>query len=273
MILAIDTDLFHAAELDYTCAKLLEDINKKIEGYQFALDKDGLEADYLDFYSELKRSPNFREHPAFPVLDQLFNGNRLARAIEIPSSCPEYMSCLVQACLPVEPELLGVAANSKRVGGLTVLLADPEIVHPKKRARKLFEESFARKILQQIPWAWVARASDVVNTDIPSPSPGIVQTESDRQSHKFELLCIMKIQELYQCLHVHIQTPKQVNQLAGQVDVYVYQRNGSPRKVWIGECKLRDDGNKDTWINAAEMHQLCRKLEAVTAFEKKSCMH
>lgn len=271
MIIAIDTDLFKAAEINRRCAEVLEEIaNNVVDNYYIALDEAELEREYIEFYLETIKYPNAKEHPAIRILDQIFNGQREVVSITISSHSPSHVQKKIDEhkCIPVEPQLIGIGANSQKVGGdLTILLPGPDVTAAELRQRSLYTPAILREFKNLIAPVKIVYATDLVQVVIPFPDKKQEESPSHIHSHKFELLATLEIQKKYNCLNVHLQTPHQVHKKAGQVDVYVYERKANPRRIWIGECKLSDEGNEYP-IRHGEIAKLRHKLKAVEEFEK-----
>ena len=161
-----------------------------------------------------------------------------------------------------------MGANSRRLGHLTILLPGPDVTAAELRERSLYTPAVLRDFKNLMAPVKIEYATDLVQVVIPFPDKKISESPAHIHSHKFELLATLAIQNKYGCLNAHLNTPHQVKRKAGQVDVYVYERKGNPRRIWIGECKLRDEGNLDRWITYGEILKLRNKLKAVEEFEK-----
>lgn len=256
-LIAIDPDVFTAAIGDEECERALEWVYENLDAIEIALDKkDVLRNEYQDFLVSEAEVKSI----AVELMSYLWT-YVLPQSRKISSHCSHNDEELInrRGCkTPVEPVLIGMATNAPD-SGLTILLTPPSGL----RKRCLHDAKIRTEFCKQIPKLTVRYAS---GTKIAFPALEEPPQKSER-GHWFEDKAGHVIRELYDCPHLFLKTPQSIEKKVGDVDIWAYERAGNPRRVWVGECKLREF-NEENWITYKEVKQLEVKLNAVRDYEK-----
>lgn len=268
MLLAIDPDVFVASLSYIECEQVLNWVADHLYEYEFVLDREQvLEEEYLEFFAEHLE----RDIVAVQILQQLglfdpqsprtTNQPKIKR---LPSKCPDQIQSLLnlRACKsPIEQRLICMSTHAPK-RGLTLLLTNPQDNYP----RKLHELKFKEEICKVIPKLTVVYASD---SEVAYPS--LATRTKDDTDRLFEKMAEYVIREHYDCPHCYPHTPASVDEEAGEVDIYGYEREEEAShitRIWVGECKLRRL-SEEKLITTSEVRQLVNKCRSIKAYEEK----
>lgn len=195
MILAIDPDLFSASEFDGVCKLVLQKILEKVceddrFEYRFALDGQDIENEYLDFYNKNLKTGN-RDNPAFLLLDYIFKNSQY-RAITLPPELPQTLQELIEhhnCKTPVEPQLIGMAYYSRKLGGLHILLAGPTVAQEfnSLRVRGLYKRETQEEFSKVLDGVEIVFADDAVHIELPFLLEKTLETEETEADSQFKI--------------------------------------------------------------------------------------
>ena len=262
MLIAIDPDVIVASLTDSNCRHMLYEVFEHLDRLRVAVDDSQKIVDeyyeFLDQYIDTDQ-----EHVAIRLLQKMLL-DRQDIMLYLPTRLLPSLQDAVEkhkCTTPVEPELIGIVANAKNLG-LKLLLAGRGI-NARLRDRKLNDPQVRRALLKEIPWLEVHFASDRKQLFAP---PLTIHYNA----RIFELLVARAFQTEHPNLRC-LETPEGVkNQLKKQedVDLYGYEQNGDTLFVWVGECKLREEGKeKSKPITTKEMTQLSKRIDAARQYE------
>ncbi|GIK55642.1 MAG: hypothetical protein HND44_05185 [Chloroflexi bacterium] len=281
-ILALDPDLFWAATENGRCNYLLEDIAQKIQNgaARLALDGATLEEEFLDLYNQVVAetgdngqliiqiygpvAKGFRNRvedlASDPVCDSISALKQTLEEFLTHSSCQE----------PVEPELIRMAYRGRRKQSnedvVIVLVGDDILCSEVSLRSRGLNAATPRIQLEKLR----IRVQSVTNL-VPPVRDLLYKPEvepSHYHSQNFERAVCIKMHALF---GAYIFDPVPLKQLDlaenEDIDVYLYERTGSPRKVWIAECRLYKEGNESEWIESKKVKQLSERLPKVKTYE------
>jgi len=268
MLLVIDPDVFVASLSYIECQQVLNWVADHLYEYELVLDREQvLEEEYLEFLVQHLG----RDIVAVQILQQLDlfgpQSTRTTAQPKIkhwPSKCPDQIQSLLnlRGCKsPIEQRLICMSTHAPK-RGLTLLLTNPQDEYP----RKLHQLKFKEEICKVIPKLRVVYASD---SEVAYPS--LDTRTKDDTDRLFEMMAEYVIREHYDCPHCYPHTPARVDEEAGEVDIYGYEREEEAAlviRIWVGECKLRRV-NEDKLITTSEVRQLAQKWRSIKAYEEK----
>lgn len=262
MNLTIDPDVFYAAKDNNSECKwqLLEDLRSNKKCYTYNIDyEDIIIIKYMEFIEANKseRSGNGKVLSRF-LIELLFEDNphSLKRLPKFPSDLHEIAQCSD----PVEQQMLKMAVCKSQTlsnHGLYLLLTGLE---KDSIVRCLNNRELKDTFCEKIPGLEVKYACDKK----PVQSWKKKTLTQEQHSYFFEREVGYLIMSKFKCFN-NVEQEKIEGE---EVDVYCYQKEGNPRIVVIGECKLRFN-NSDKFINSKEIKQLVMKINAVDSFERK----
>jgi hypothetical protein len=166
----------------------------------------------------------------------------------------------------VELELVGIVANAQHLG--MKLLMVGESANRSLEKRWLHNANTSGRLKREISWLLVYLASHRER----------IFEESDVMKYHariFELQAAINLQTQHSRLHC-IETPQQVKgklqekegERGGDIDLYGYEEFEDKLVVWVGECKLRKEGQeRRNLIKTKEINQLNRKIQAAGEYE------
>ena len=261
MLIAIDPDVFVASLRDVSCEQMLFQIYNHLELLRVALDDSHkIVAEYYDFLE--KHEDRFEKHVAVQLLQIILLGDE-SITLPLPTRLLPSVQKVVtryKCTTPLEPQLIGMAANAKHLR-LRLLLAG--MGFSRLRHRGLNNPQVRRALKKEIPWLEVNFASE--RKEIFAPS-----SIMHEKARTFECLVAIKLQTLHPNLRC-IETPEGVKALLKKqedVDLYGYEQNCNTLVVWVGECKLRREGNeRDKPITSAEIAQLRLRMQKASQYE------
>lgn len=165
--------------------------------------------------------------------------------------------------------------------GLTIVLTNPQNQYPRKLHKPRFREEIYG-VMPKLKEEGVSKLKIVCASEnkitYPSLDPRLdkrlVATKNDTD-RLFEKMAEYVIREHYRCPHCYAKTPAEVYKQkqkgggeVGEVDLYGYDRESSPWRIWVGECKLRKK-SEDKLITTGDVDQLATKLHAIKTYEEK----
>jgi len=165
---------------------------------------------------------------------------------------------------PVEPELLGMAANARDVGLILAMVGyDADYL----RKRGLHKETTRWEVRKEIPWLdihWFGRSRiEIPESDYSDNNQPVIRAKQDA----FEAKVALWLQDNDPCLRC-VTPPPGGKVGTEQIDVYGYRHADDGITVVIGECKLRREGNETKSISVEEIQQLRRKVIAAMEYER-----
>ena len=267
MIIVIDTDLMRASLTNSSCKQMMAEVLEERDTLRIAVDDKGVMID--EYYEFLEQNIEDAEtNPAIKLLQDalLLRVNPMRQImLPLPTEMPKSLENALEKhkCkTPIEPQLLAIAVNAKNLG-LKLLLAGNTGI--RLRHRGLNDPQVRRALRKEIPWLDVHFATDRK----PLFAPSLIMHEKART---FELMVGLKLQTQIKNLCC-VETPAGVKSLLKkQEDIdlygYEYKEEGNTLIVWVGECKLREEGKeKSKPITAAELNQLRLRMEVATQYE------
>jgi len=229
----------------------------------FFRDKEGvLEREYRQIFNE-KFKTN-QEHPTAVLLQRiLFEDGNIEDTISSIHSIREKLERL-GCSQPVEPELLGMAANARDVGLILAMVGyDADYL----RKRGLHKETTRWEVRKEIPWLdihWFGRSRiEIPESDYSDNNQPVIRAKQNA----FEAKVALWLQDNDPCLRCT--TPPHRGKVGTeQIDMYGYRHADDGITVVIGECKLRREGNETKSISVEEIQQLRRKVIAAMEYER-----
>ncbi len=275
MIWAIDPLVFELAAPEPRCAVALEHIAENIEKaeYLIALDGNGLFEKYIEIFESCLVDPSPNVQPIIRILAPIMKG--LGASFSVPIDTPisaelediydgliDMLDCRSKV---VESQLLTIALNSRKEGGVSVLIPEEELLERHDfPATKFYTPTGMKEIVKALwrkmgirendCWFQIKNINDIVKV---GEHAGHIQSPAHAHSEKFEIKTLGKLRRELGCYDPE-HAPSDVEQEAGQVDVYIAHND----IFWVGECKLRDRGNEGKLLNGEEMRKLCRVVDA-----------
>ncbi|MBI4675888.1 MAG: hypothetical protein HY741_29965 [Chloroflexi bacterium] len=255
MLLAIDPEVFVAAfKVDESEAVNLAAMGykKKREREQctFVVDrgKDSITGRYQELYEEWNRVDNLKVY-ALGLLKLILDDFANDRAWMVdPGCCAMSIRELIEDQkieTPYEPHLVRLAwgvygkatgQSDRGVDDVEVILVGPQIEYESPhRERKMYVPEVEREVWRKIPWVHVEFAS---RTEIALPGQKPREPEPV-QKRLFERMSRDEACDHFSCWPAVDPTPPEIKDKYGDVDVYVRERSGTERWVWVGECKMR----------------------------------
>jgi hypothetical protein len=273
MIVAIDPDVFTAAESDLNSTLSLIGLSQKCSEMRFAVDGDEIEREYLRlffrYYKEVTNTEDDNESlkAILKLLRIILDDTDEYREV-IANHRERWLDQLIakHGCTTkVEPELLGICQNAKGMG-LVLLLVGNKASRLGLRNRGLRNAKVRWKFRSSMHWLDVRFTDD---TDI-VPAPVKEVPEKDLQDRLFELQSGFHLQTQEPQLRC-IPTPPGMGE---QIDIYArkeYREAGHPvLETLVGECKLRKEGNEENKpIASGEVTQTFRKVYAAARYEHR----
>jgi hypothetical protein len=263
MNFAVDPDVFLTSFRDIPCMAAINKISRDFPFHRFFRDKEGvLEREYRQIFNE-KFKTN-QEHPTAVLLQRiLFEDGNIEDTISSIHSIRnklERFGC----SQPVEPELLGMAANARDVGLILAMVGyDADYL----RKRGLHKETTRWEVRKEIPWLdihWFGRSRiEIPESDYSDNNQPVIRAKQDA----FEAKVALWLQDNDPCLRC-VTPPPGGKVGTEQIDVYGYRHADDGITVVIGECKLRREGNETKSISVEEIQQLRRKVIAAMEYER-----
>lgn len=263
MLIAIDPDVIVASLTDSSCEHMLSQVLENLETLRVAVD-DSQEIlneyyDFLDNYID-----THGKHVAVILLQEI-----LMTEEQITLPLPTDLSASQQNILQeykytnLEERLLRMVANAKNLG-LKLLLAGRGI-NARLRDRKLNDPQVRRNILKELPWLDIHFASERKQLFAP---PLIIH----EKARTFEYMVAIKLQTLHSNLRC-VETPEGVKtqlKKLEDIDLYGYEQDGDTLTVWVGECKLREEGKERSKpLKTTDIKQLPKRMAAARQYESK----
>jgi hypothetical protein len=263
MNFAVDPDVLKVSFQDILCTAALNEIGRKFKSHRFFRDKEGvLESEYRHIF--IQKYKTNHEHPAVVLLQRiLFEDGNIEDTISSIHSIREKLERL-GCSQPVEPELLGMAANARDVGLILAMVGyDADYL----RKRGLHKETTRWEVRKEIPWLdihWFGRSRiEIPESDYSDNNQPVIRAKQDA----FEAKVALWLQDNDPCLRC-VTPPPGGKVGTEQIDVYGYRHADDGITVVIGECKLRREGNETKSISVEEIQQLRRKVIAAMEYER-----
>jgi hypothetical protein len=280
MILAIDPDVFVAAEFDLASRLSLVGLARKLHRLKFAVDGETdlqsdrsedrykIQREYLDLfvrYAKKARMAEDREEwgEILELLRVILSDSDEYREL-ISNKRPEWLDKLihVHGCTTgVEPELLGVTFNAQGKGPVLLLVGncDSSAV---LRHRCLRNAKIRWQLISHMKWLDIRFTND---TDI-VPAPLKEVPEAKMQDHLLELEAAFYLQGLDPRLRC-IPTPPRVGK---KIDIYGRKEASNTLTVLVGECKLRKEGNEARKpVEGDNIKQILTNMLAAAWYEQR----
>lgn len=282
-VVALDPDLFWAASENGRCNYLLEDIAQKIQNgaARLALDGATLEAELSDLYHQVVAETGDNGQYIIQIYGPVAKGFRINRVEDLNSEPVEdHIPALEQtleeflthsSCQePVEPELIRMAYRGRQLRNnedVAIVLVGDGILCSKVSLRSRgLNAANPRNALEKLRIRVQSVTSLVPPVRDLSYKPDV--EPSHYHSQNFERAISIKMHGLFDASIFDSVPLKQLGLGKNEdIDVYLYERAGNPRKVWIAECRLYKEGNESEWIESKKVKQLHERLPKVKTFE------
>ena len=263
MIIAVHPNVFVASLTDGNCRQMVLQIRHNLDELRIVVDDKGkILKEYGDFL--LSHIDEQEEHLTIKLLQEiLFDKEQVI--LPLPTSVSESVQTLLDkhsSTTRFEPELISIAANAEHLG-LKLLLPGSSI-SASSRHRGLNDPQVRRALRKEIPWLEVHFASDRKELFAP---PLIIH----EKARTFEYMVAITLQTQYptlRCVKTPVGVKNQLKKLE-DIDLYGYEENGDTLIVWVGECKLREEGKeKSKPIRTTDIQQLPKRMEASRQYEQ-----
>lgn len=273
MIVAIDPDVFIAAESDLNSRLSLIGLSRKCSVMRFAVDGDEIEREYLVQMVKWQKKAARAERDdgslqtILDLLQILVSGTDEYREI-IGNQREQWLENLIDihgCTTKVEPELLGICQNARGMG-LVLLLVGNEASRLGLRNRGLRDAKTRWQFYSSMNCLDVRFTDD---TDVVSaPLRGIPEKHVLDRLFELQSGCFLQTQDPQLRW---IKTPPGMGE---QIDVYARKEYRiaceSVLEVLVGECKLRREGNEDNKpISSGEIEQTFQKMYAAARYEHR----
>lgn len=283
MIWAIHPTVFELAREKPKYAVALEYIADQVEKAEdhLAFDGNGLFEKYIELAEKFIIDPSPNVQAVVRLFTPILKGHEDSLAPLPAPVIDDFGDIYVTLsssleCKLIESQLLLMALNAKRSGGLVVLLPETDYwknvgINPirfyRPEASRVIARCLRGKGFNENDWWFhVKDISDIVQIN---NNVGSANSPAHVHSQKFEILVRDKFLDENSCF-VRSEVPSDITKGAGQVDVYIV--SNSPLEILVAECKLRDKGNESKLIDGEEMRKLCLVVTETIEYVKRTSL-
>lgn len=275
-VLAIDPDVFAAAATDPRCMHILKVLTdpETSQNYAIAFDGKDVELEYVDLVFSADVHPDVKKY-----LQRCINERERSDRVQVvrPFSDAELDDELESVLArrkcaePVEPSLIRVAAGD--IYNTVIVLVGHNNLRPRglhvERTRRLMRAFFREKLQRGFK---VILASDFGFRGVRLRNDAIAALNSRIFEYEIAEILLQRICIEYEMPPQNVQrlVSREYSYIAadgkrkyGEADFLFSLDIQGVRRIWIGECKLTNEGNEAQPIPRGKLEQLVRHVEAI----------